>query len=210
MHVKKDERIIPLSDIVPEYHSSCFLVKKIFYDRIKYAIKLGSTRGRLRILDIGCGSGTLLRELRRNNTKSHLVGLDININTKELVNEGFKIYVCDINKNPFKDNFFDIVYALDSLEHIKEIDYALTEIKRILKPNKPLIISGPTESLFYKLGRFIIKGTFSEKVGPGTGIHYYNIYQLDRLIRKKFRKVQTIKLPRFFTLEIITKYINKK
>jgi len=43
----------------------------------------------------------------------------------------------------FDDNFFDVVYAFETLEHVGDLDRSLKEISRVLKPSSPLIFSLP-------------------------------------------------------------------
>lgn len=50
---------------------------------------------------------------------------------------------CDLTNIQFKDNFFDYIIANHVLEHIKRIDMALSEVRRVLKPNGKFIISFP-------------------------------------------------------------------
>lgn len=41
---------------------------------------------------------------------------------------------------------FDTIIALDVLEHFKDLNAKLNELKNIMEPGARLIISGPTES----------------------------------------------------------------
>jgi len=50
---------------------------------------------------------------------------------------------CDLTNIQFRDNFFDYIIANHVLEHIKRIDKAFGEIKRVLKSDGKLIISFP-------------------------------------------------------------------
>ena len=49
----------------------------------------------------------------------------------------------DLTRLSFKDNSFDFIFASHVLEHIKEDGMALSEIKRVLKPNGIAIIPVP-------------------------------------------------------------------
>ena len=210
----KDEKTLPLDEIVPEYHSSFFLVRNFFRDRIKYALAFAPIDDKKKIMDLGCGSGLLLQEIRKINGKCKLVGVDFNINLKNLKVENCELKEDDATKLSFKDNSFDIVFALDSLEHIKNVDDAIKQLRRVLKPNGTFIITGPTENFFYKFGRFLLKGTFSEKEGPGTGVHYHTIRTLDKdLIKHGFVKKKEMNLPQYLPgiiIEKVISYTNKK
>lgn len=51
--------------------------------------------------------------------------------------------VCDSSNLPFNDNYFDYIICNQTLEHTREIDKAISEIKRVLKINWEAIISVP-------------------------------------------------------------------
>jgi len=213
MSFKKDERAIPLKEIVSEYDNSLFFVRNYFFDRIKYSIEFAEIKDSDNILDAGCGIGYLLREIRKKNERCKLTGIDFNINVRNIKIPDCDIRISDVNNLQFKNNSFDIVIALDLLEHIKNVNIAIKEIKRVLKPGAKFIITGPTESLFYKICRFLLKGTFSEKKGPGSGIHHHNIFSLDKkIIRNNFQRRRSLNLPRFFSFALVKviEYQNNK
>lgn len=43
--------------------------------------------------------------------------------------------------------------ALDVLEHVDDLPGTLSHLMRLLKPGGQLVVSGPTENLFYQIGR---------------------------------------------------------
>ena len=53
------------------------------------------------------------------------------------------ISVADTLDLPFKDNFFDLVICSEVLEHIHDHKAAVSEIVRVLKPGKNLVVSVP-------------------------------------------------------------------
>ena len=108
------------------------------------------------ILDIGCGTGRHVTAAMRF-PKAMVVGADINIDeavaAKNRLNTDQKfrshgdgkgeIMVADICGLPFRDNFFDIVVCSEVLEHIQHHKTAISEIARVLKPGKDLVVSVP-------------------------------------------------------------------
>lgn len=59
---------------------------------------------------------------------------------KKLVNSKSRFIVGDISRETeFEENFFDIVYSVSVLEHIKNLCEAFKEMKRILKPGGLII-----------------------------------------------------------------------
>lgn len=176
-----------LEGIVPEYRSKNIFIRSLFFKRLGIAIKLVRPKlgagESLRVIDLGCGEGILLKLLEENFKNVETFGIDINPNVLEL--DKFlraDIKVANIKDTGFPDNFFDIIFCLDVLEHFENLEQPISEIKRILKPNGLLVVSLPTESWFYKLGRFFSKGTISEKKGPCSSPHFSNAKTIENFL----------------------------
>lgn len=90
-------------------------------------------KGEDNFLDFGCGTGVLQEQLEKKfNAKGY--GIDI---SKEAINYCKKrgltrVKKFDGKKIPFKSNFFNLVTAIDVLEHIDNDLETLGEIKRVL------------------------------------------------------------------------------
>ena len=116
--------------------------------------RLGNLNG-CRILDIGCGTGRHLSQaLMVENTA--VFGADIHqADLKEarkriayleelgLCKGAYQLLSSDIVNLPFEDNFFDLIICSEVLEHIPDHHKAVSELVRILKPGKTLVISVP-------------------------------------------------------------------
>ncbi len=59
----------------------------------------------------------------------------------------------DIIDKELPDNSFDVIFALDVLEHIENLSDYVELFKKLLTPDGVIIISGPTENILYKIGR---------------------------------------------------------
>ena len=53
------------------------------------------------------------------------------------------VSVSDITKLPFRDGTFDVVICSEVLEHIPDLPRAVSEIIRVLKPGRSLVVSVP-------------------------------------------------------------------
>jgi ubiquinone/menaquinone biosynthesis C-methylase UbiE len=85
-----------------------------------------------RILDVGAGSGSLIRLI------PNAIGLD-------LASKSPRIIEADISNMPFKSSSFDTVFATEVLEHLDNstLTDGLREIRRILQSGGHLIITVP-------------------------------------------------------------------
>lgn len=199
-----------LDDIVPEYYSSNPLVRKLFIDRLYYALEFSNFDNNLRVLDAGTGNGILLNMLSLKYEDIHFVGLDTNNQIGELKMANTEFVVGDVRQKPFKTSTFDIVYCLDVLEHVRELNAAIEEIKRVLRRGGQLIVSVPQESFLYKCGRFLIKGTFSQERGPCASPHFWKAKELIEELKKNFELSKKKVLYRPFTFFQILSYENTK
>jgi malonyl-CoA O-methyltransferase len=93
-----------------------------------------------RILDAGCGKGRYARILLERNPSSRLTGLDISEQMLRSVPPGIGKVSGIMTDLPFADESFDGVYATESLEHAVDIERAIAEMCRVLRPGGKLAI----------------------------------------------------------------------
>ena len=120
--------------------------KEIIYDVLK---RNTPHLAELRMLEIGCGNGSVLAYLKENG---------VNIEGGDIFIEGLKfcqqradpvaLYQVDILSLPFH-NDFDIIGVFDVLEHIEEDEKALAEISQALKPGGTIFITVPAHKLLW-------------------------------------------------------------
>lgn len=95
------------------------------------------------LLDVACGGGLLLKEIEG---RIKTFGLDISMVALNKAKSHLK-YSCLINSSsdaiPFPDETFDYITCLGSLEHFSNMDRALQEIHRVLKPDGKVNIYVP-------------------------------------------------------------------
>jgi SAM-dependent methyltransferase len=96
----------------------------------------------MRILDAGCGTGINLRYLQ---TYGDAYGLDISKEALEFSRiRGLSPLICgSVDKLPLKKEFFDLVVALDVIEHIQDDVSAIRELNRVLRHDGCLIVTVP-------------------------------------------------------------------
>lgn len=94
------------------------------------------------ILDAGCGTGLAEDVLAKLGT---VIGIDIA--PEALADRGTscpeQLCLASINPAPFQDGAFDLVVALDMVEHIEDDAAVLRELHRICKPGGKVLITVP-------------------------------------------------------------------
>jgi ubiquinone/menaquinone biosynthesis C-methylase UbiE len=95
------------------------------------------------ILDIGCGTGAMLDELA---PFGNVTGADYAPEALGFCRERgshYSLTRADVRRLPFGDGSFDVVTAMDIIEHIDDDKAAASEIYRVLKPGGRLFVTVP-------------------------------------------------------------------
>ena len=102
---------------------------------------LGPPEARPVVLDYGCGGGQIIEEGRK--AGGQIYGTDVfyeggNSNRRAEIRKkgwlGSIVREMEHGVIPFDDHFFDLVVSNQVLEHVENLDAALREIHRVLKP----------------------------------------------------------------------------
>lgn len=94
-------------------------------------------KGCKKVLSIGCGPALHEAQLANSNPETEIIGLDVSKDMLAQARElptNVDLILGNAGKLCFKDDSFDLVYFLTSLEFTSDVDKTLLETKRILKP----------------------------------------------------------------------------
>lgn len=91
------------------------------------------------VVDVGCGTGSLLRIVREHQPGTRVIGVDgsaemIAVAHEQTANDTVEYHAADAAELPLDDGCADLVLLLNSLHHFPQPGAALAEVMRILKP----------------------------------------------------------------------------
>ncbi|BAZ46927.1 type 11 methyltransferase (plasmid) [Chondrocystis sp. NIES-4102] len=98
------------------------------------------------ILDVACGTGEFERLLLERNPTQQITGIDISNKMLNVAKEKYQTYPnvefhqASVHSLPFESDSFDVVVSANAFHYFDNPLVALTEMKRVLKPNGKLVI----------------------------------------------------------------------
>ena len=120
-------------------------------DFISKSIELSQSN--IRVMDVGAEAGGF--SLLAANSKAIVVSVDVSsyaLKRLKLKNKEVNIIQADARHLPLRDTLFDVIFMIEVLDYIPQLDQALSECKRTLKTNASSILSfGNKSSLKAKL-----------------------------------------------------------
>ncbi|HVA88916.1 MAG TPA: class I SAM-dependent methyltransferase [Chloroflexota bacterium] len=99
------------------------------------------------VLDVGCGTGTLLQRLGLRTPGARLFGVDASAGMlrragRKLAGQGVELRLGHACRLPFADGTMDLVIMASMLRYLKRPSLACAEARRILRPGGTLAVVG--------------------------------------------------------------------
>jgi SAM-dependent methyltransferase len=135
-----------------------------------------------RVLDVGCGLGKQAERFARE-LRADVKAIDTSTRMVELTRDrGIDAQVADAEQIPFADGEFDCVFAGWVLYHVPDLEKALSECARVLKPGGRLVASSYFENNMSELWDLI------EGLGPRDALSFSHTNGVE-LLQRHFAKV---------------------
>lgn len=168
------------------------IVRLIYRKRLANTLQMLGNGVYENLLEIGYGSGLLLPELKGHCQR--LFAVDIHENRelvyKMLVKESIKaeLAVGSILNLPYEKDFFDGIVSVSVLEHIVELDEAISEIKRVMKMGGIAVFSFPVKNK--------ITDSFYRLVGYSPAdLHPSGHREIENAVNRQLKIVERMVLP---------------
>ncbi|MDR3642000.1 MAG: class I SAM-dependent methyltransferase [Candidatus Doudnabacteria bacterium] len=171
-----------------EYHSANETFQPSdSYQKVKRLLDFESAK-KLRILDVGSGSGAL---------GNKLIGLGHQVTGLDVNPEALKcpwVMLCDVTKDwPVEEQSFDAVVCTDVAEHLEDPGHILRQSKKVLRPDGVLIFGVPNH--------FDLRQRLRMLFGGGI-VHWDNI--------RHGQYAESYMHLRFFTLKDLVRLFNRE
>ena len=189
---------------VPSYTHANPLIRWLFRKRLDTALALARIQRTDRVLDFGTGSGILLASLAR--LAGHVAATDLDVTpARQLVAAlGLPVEIVGPAEYPAWSadhaGQLDVIMALDVFEHFTagELATVSARLRALMATGGRLVVSGPTESTAYQIGRRI--------AGFRNTYHYRSVFDIDAQLREHWRPEATRFVPPVPRAFLLTSY----
>ena len=140
-----------------------------------------------KILDIGSNGGGLTAKIANLFPKAKTVGIDVyekSVFHASSLHPNITFLVADGRNLPFKNNHFDLILCLETLEHVVDPNKTLLEIKRCLTKNGRAVISMDSGNLLFRIIWFFWIRFGKGRVWRGSHLTHFNKKILKEIILK--------------------------
>ncbi len=139
-----------------------------------------------RVLEVGCGAGRFLRALHRERSELELVGADVSRHALTILSEAspdIESRLVEGDALPAAPGEFDLVLAMDVLEHVSDPDRMLAEIRRVLTPEGLFHLHVPCEADPRSLWRWLPGQSGERGLKRRFGGHI-QLFRRDEILRR--------------------------
>lgn len=114
-----------------------------------------------RVLEIGCGAGRMVKNLKFHCPEIEIHGCDISYQAIHIASrdaqQAANFAVADVQALPYADESFDIVVGFDIMEHVTDVQRTIAETYRVLKKRGRFHLHAPCEgnpfTIYWILGK---------------------------------------------------------
>jgi SAM-dependent methyltransferase len=152
-----------------------------------------------RVLDVGCGEGTLLWAAHRMGLEPH--GCDIAQEAVQLVRELLStenVHQGTLGELSYEPDSFDVIIALEVLEHLEKPRPFLRRAEELLQPGGLLLLTTPNRQRFFARVKRFLGMPHSNTDYPPHHFTRWSAQSLTKLLRAYFSVIRIGSLPYYF------------
>jgi SAM-dependent methyltransferase len=165
-----DPAAVPVGNTYDKYGSSNPVVRRLMAGFQASLDELFDGASPASVLDIGCGEGVLTEKWARRLPESRVVGIDLDAPAlrsewEQRRRPNLEFRVQEASALPFGDGEFDLVCAIEVLEHLPDPESTLHEMARVARHR--LLVSVPREPVWRLLN--LARGFYWRSLGNTPG-----------------------------------------
>ena len=136
-----------------------------------WAIKQTTISDNYRILEIGYGGGSTIKNLLALNKNLEIHGIDISkesyrtaqrVHSDSIRKDSVQLKIGNVENMPYQNNYFDRIFAIQTHIFWKDIKKSFQEVYRVLSSNSTLIIASEKEKIHYHMTDYRTSHEFSQ------------------------------------------------
>ena len=136
-----------------------------------WAIKQTTISDNYRILEIGYGGGSTIKNLLALNKNLEIHGIDISkesyrtaqrVHSDSIRKGSVQLKIGNVENMPYQNNYFDRIFAIQTHIFWKDIKKSFKEVYRVLSSNSTLIIASEKEKIHYHMTDYRTSHEFSQ------------------------------------------------
>jgi SAM-dependent methyltransferase len=157
---------------------------------VKFVRSLGDAE---RALDLGCGDGRLGAELGARRVYAADVSRVALERARLRLGSDAELVELDPDEPlPLDDSQFDVVLCAETLEHVRDVQLFLSEVRRVLRPGGTFAITTPAHGRLTAL-RLLIRGFESEFDPLSPHLRFFSRRSLTRLLTEMGFDIRSIR-----------------
>jgi len=140
------------------------------------------TQNDINILEIGCGIGKTLLEIKNINATANLYAIEKNEQAAMIARNFSEVIIGDVEKIelPYQEKFFDYIILDDVLECIYNYEELIFKIRKIIKNGGKLLVSCKNVQNS-ELFKNLLEGKWQSKVIQSETIRFFTINELEKI-----------------------------
>jgi ubiquinone/menaquinone biosynthesis C-methylase UbiE len=195
---------VPTGNVYDKYGSTNPVVRRLMAGFHSALDDLWEHAAPESVLDVGCGEGVLTEQFAERVSGGQVVGVDLD--DPQLREEwgrrarpNLDFRSADASALPFTDGEYDLVCALEVLEHVPDPDRVLAEMVRVAR--RHVLVSVPREPVWRALN--MLRGAYIRQLGntPGHVNHWSKPSFLDFV--NKHGQIAAIRSPFPWTMLLV-------
>ncbi|MDI3289285.1 methyltransferase domain-containing protein [Polyangium sp. 15x6] len=131
------------------------------------------------ILDVGCGTGFMVREARKRHPACRVEGID------RFDFDGEGCWVADVCSVDFSwQRRYDLLTMVHAINHLVDLERAIENLNVLLEPGGHLLIANPNPAFVKIIRTLNAYGHLETRGGDDTVVAYLGAAEIDRVVNR--------------------------